>query len=281
MRLPRRVIAERANQPEINAQHCLRVQHSSPQFNYDLDRTRESSSASILPDCFNTLQIYLGSLYGSMTSTFGPHFLVTLQAATRRRGASASDLSRLSCARPARHVTSCARLGSLRSDRRPGDPCRTTTTTSALINGSAAAGYSSGQAFAACSGPRKRSCRGTRLRMDRHHLPELKSRRLDRDDRFALAILFVFSSWRRNTRLVDAVSWSCSRAARAVGALLALWLRGRRIRRLCRRSASWMHRLAAKNAILISSSPGGGAGGPSTSVEAAMDGCAPCGCGRS
>jgi multidrug efflux pump subunit AcrB len=89
------VIAEARKQPEINAQQLFTsFSTSTPQFNYDLDRNKAKLLGLNLPDVFNTLQIYLGSLYVNDFNLFGRTFRVTLQADKDAR-ASASDLSRL------------------------------------------------------------------------------------------------------------------------------------------------------------------------------------------
>ncbi len=70
---------------------------------YDLDRTKAKLLGLSLPDVFNTLQIYLGSLYVNDFNLFGHTFRVTMQADTKSR-ASPSDLSKLlfpSATRPA------------------------------------------------------------------------------------------------------------------------------------------------------------------------------------
>ena len=74
---------------------------STPQYIYDLDRTKAKLLGLSLPDVFNTLQIYLGSLYVNDFNLFGRTFRVTLQADKDARAAPA-DLTRCSCAtRPA------------------------------------------------------------------------------------------------------------------------------------------------------------------------------------
>ena len=47
---------------------------------YDLDRTKAKLLGLSLPDVFNTLQIYLGSLYVNDFNLFGRTFRVTMQA---------------------------------------------------------------------------------------------------------------------------------------------------------------------------------------------------------
>src|SRR6202034_1349576 len=86
------VIAEARKQPEISAQQLFSsFSTSTPQFTYDLDRNKAKLLGLNLPDIFNTLQIYLGSLYVNDFNLFGRTFRVTLQADKDAR-ASASDL---------------------------------------------------------------------------------------------------------------------------------------------------------------------------------------------
>ena len=61
---------------------------STPQFNYDLDRSKAKLLGLNLPDVFNTLQIYLGSLYVNDFNLFGRTFRVTIQADKDARSAS-------------------------------------------------------------------------------------------------------------------------------------------------------------------------------------------------
>src|ERR1700733_3895817 len=58
------LIAAARKQPELNPQSLFTsFSTSTPQFNYDLDRTKAKLLGLSLPDVFNTLQIFLGSLY--------------------------------------------------------------------------------------------------------------------------------------------------------------------------------------------------------------------------
>ena len=89
------LIAEARKQKELNAQQLFTsFSTSTPQFNYDLDRTKAKLLGLSLPDVFNTLQIFFGSLYVNDFNLFGRTFRVTLQADKNAR-AEASDLSRL------------------------------------------------------------------------------------------------------------------------------------------------------------------------------------------
>ena len=75
------LIAEARKQPELNPQQLFTsFSTSTPQFKYDLDRTKAKLLGLNLPDVFNTLQIYLGSLYVNDFNLFGRTFRVTLQA---------------------------------------------------------------------------------------------------------------------------------------------------------------------------------------------------------
>ena len=68
---------------------------STPQFNYDLDRNKAKLLGLNLPDVFNTLQIYLGSLYVNDFNLFGRTFRVTLQADKDARAAAVRPLASL------------------------------------------------------------------------------------------------------------------------------------------------------------------------------------------
>src|SRR5208337_3351083 len=89
------LLAAARKQPELNPQSLFRsFSASTPQLYYDLDRTKAKLLGLSLPDVFNTLQIYLGSLYVNDFNLFGHTFRVTLQADKDARAA-ASDLSKL------------------------------------------------------------------------------------------------------------------------------------------------------------------------------------------
>src|SRR6202040_591942 len=85
------VIAEARKQPEVSAQQLFSsFSTSTPQFNYDLDRNKAKLLGLNLPDVFNTLQIYLGSLYVNDFNLFGRTFRVTLQADKDARAAASA-----------------------------------------------------------------------------------------------------------------------------------------------------------------------------------------------
>ena len=89
--------------------------------------TRRSCSGLNLPDVFNTLQIYLGSLYVNDFNLFGRTFRVTLQADKDARADADRPLAALCAQRLGRHGAAqhAWHAASRSSGRRP---CRTTTT---------------------------------------------------------------------------------------------------------------------------------------------------------
>src|ERR1700723_2990677 len=91
----RALIAEARKQPELSPQQLFTsFSTSTPQSTYDLDRNKAKLLGLSLPDVFNTLQIYLDSLYVNDLNLFGRPFRVTMQADKGARAA-ATDISRL------------------------------------------------------------------------------------------------------------------------------------------------------------------------------------------
>src|SRR6185437_2918539 len=132
------VIAEARKQPELNPQQLFSsFSTSTPQLNYNLDRNKAKSLGLSLPDVFNTLQIYLGSLYVNDFNLFGRTFRVTLQADKDARGAS-SDLSRLYVRNPSGGMVPLDTLGALKPVVGPETVPHYNNYGSALINGGAA-----------------------------------------------------------------------------------------------------------------------------------------------
>ncbi len=246
------LIAEARKQPELNPQQLFSsFSTSTPQFNYDLDRTKAKLLGLSLPDVFNTLQIYLGSLYVNEFNLFGRTFRVTLQADTAAR-ASATDLSRLYVRNNSGGMVPLSTLGNLRPIVGPETVPHYNNYASALINGGPAPGYSSGQAVvamqraAAAVLPRDFSYEWTGITFQ-----ELKAGSIA-SVIFMLAIVFVFlilaaqyESWSMPFMVLLAVPLAL------FGALLALWTRGLQIDVYSQIGFVMLIGLAAKNAILI------------------------------
>jgi HAE1 family hydrophobic/amphiphilic exporter-1 len=246
------LIAEARKQPELNPQQLFTsFSTSTPQFNYDLDRNKAKLLGLKLPDVFNTLQIYLGSLYVNDFNLFGRTFRVTLQADKDAR-ATPSDLSRLYVRNATGGMVPLSTLGTLRAIAGPETVPHYNNYASALVNGGAAPGYSSGQAVAAMERaaaaalPRDFAFEWTGITFQ-----ELKAGSIATIV-FALAIVFVFlilaaqyESWSMPFMVLLAVPLAL------FGAMLALWLRGRQIDIYSQIGFVMLIGLAAKNAILI------------------------------
>ena len=246
------VIAEARKQPEISPQQLFTsFSTSTPQFNYDLDRNKAKTLGLNLPDVFNTLQIYLGSLYVNDFNLYGRTFRVTLQADKEAR-ADASDLSRLYVRNSGGGMVPLSTLGTLQPIVGPETVPHYNNYISAKINGGAAPGYSSGQAVeameraAAAALPRDFAFEWTGITYQ-----ELKAGSIATIV-FTLAIVFVFlilaaqyESWTMPFMVLLAVPLAL------FGALLAIWLRGSQIDVYSQIGFVMLIGLAAKNAILI------------------------------
>jgi hydrophobe/amphiphile efflux-1 (HAE1) family protein len=250
--LTQALIAEARKQPEINAQTMLTTfSTATPQYNYDLDRSKAKLLGLTLPDVFNTLQIFLGSLYVNDFNAFGRTFRVTVQADKDAR-ANPTDLSQLYVRNNVGRMVPLGTLGQLRPVVGPETVPHYNLFGTALINGSAAPGYSSSQAIAAMQRAAARV-----LPADFGYewtgvtYQELKAGSVAAMV-FALAIVFVFlflaaqyESWSMPLMVILAVPLAL------LGAVLALWLRGRQIDVYSQVGFVMLVGLAAKNAILI------------------------------
>ncbi len=246
------VIAEARKQPELNPQQLFTsFSTSTPQFDYNLDRNKAKLLGLKLPDVFNTLQIYLGSLYVNDFNLFGRTFRVTLQADTDSR-ASATDLSRFYVRNAGGGMVPLSTLGTLQSTVGPETVPHYNNYASALINGGAAPGFSSGQAVAAMERaaltalPRDFGFEWTGITFQ-----EIKAGSIATIV-FALAIVFVFlilaaqyESWTMPFMVLLSVPLAL------FGALLAIWLRGKQIDVYSQIGFVMLIGLSAKNAILI------------------------------
>ena len=246
------LIAEARKQPELSPQQLFTsFSTSTPQFTYDLDRNKAKLLGLSLPDVFNTLQIYLGSLYVNDFNLFGRTFRVTMQADKGARAA-ATDISRLYVRNATGGMVPLSTLGKLRPIVGPETVPHYDNYGSALINGAAAPGFSSGQAVAAmeraaaASLPSDFGYEWTGITFQ-----ELKAGSIATVV-FGLAIVFVFlilaaqyESWTMPFMVLLAVPLAL------FGALLALWVRQMQIDVYSQIGFVMLIGLAAKNAILI------------------------------
>jgi hydrophobe/amphiphile efflux-1 (HAE1) family protein len=246
------VLAEARKQPELNARGLFSpFSNSTPQFKYDLDRNKAKLLGLNLPDIFNTLQIYLGSLYVNDFNLFGRTFRVTMQAEKDARS-SASDISKLYVRNNTGGMVPLSTLGTLKPMVAPETVSHYNNYASAVINGTAAPGFSSGQAIAAMQRaasialPRDFGFEWTGITFQ-----ELKAGSIATIV-FGLAIVFVFlilaaqyESWSMPFMVLLAVPLAL------FGALGALWIRGLQIDVYSQIGFVMLIGLAAKNAILI------------------------------
>ncbi|RWN02852.1 MAG: efflux RND transporter permease subunit [Mesorhizobium sp.] len=246
------VLAEARKQPELNPQQLFSsFSTSTPQFDYDLDRNKAKLLGLSLPDVFSTLQIYLGSLYVNDFNLFGRTFRVTIQADKDAR-AGAADISRLYVRNASGGMVPLSTLGKLVPIVGPETVPHYNNNASALINGGAAPGFSSGQAVAAME-----RAAATALPKDFGYewtgitYQELKAGSIA-SIVFGLAMVFVFlilaaqyESWAMPFMVLLAVPLAL------FGAFVALLMRGMQIDVYSQIGFVMLIGLAAKNAILI------------------------------
>ena len=204
------LIAEARKQPELNAHQLFTsFSTSTPQYQYDLDRNKAKLLGLNLPDVFNTLQIYLGSLYVNDFNLFGRTFRVTLQANEESR-ASPTDLSRLYVRNNTGGMVPLNTLGELKPIVGPETVPHYNNYPSALINGGPAPGFSSGQAVAAMQ-----RAAATALPKDFGYewtgitFQELKAGSIATVV-FSLAVVFVFLILAAQYESCRCRSWCCS-----------------------------------------------------------------------
>ncbi|MCM5557414.1 efflux RND transporter permease subunit [Pleomorphomonas sp. JP5] len=246
------LLAAARQQPELNAQQLFSsFGTSTPQFVYDLDRNKAKLLGLNLPDIFNTLQIYLGSLYVNDFNLFGRTFRVTLQADQDARS-TATDLTRLYVRNNSGGMVPLSTLGELKPTVGPETVPHYNSNASALINGGPAPGFSSGQAIAAM----ERVANETLPRDFGYEWTGITFQELKAGSAatavFALAIVFVFlilaaqyESWTMPFVVLLTVPLAL------FGALGAIQWRGMQIDVYSQIGFVMLIGLAAKNAILI------------------------------
>jgi hydrophobe/amphiphile efflux-1 (HAE1) family protein len=141
------LIAKGRQVPELQGLFSS-YQVNVPQVDADVDREKAKSQGVSVQDLFDTMQVYLGSLYVNDFNAFGRTYPVTAQAEPAFR-LQADDIIRLKTRNGAGDMIP---LGSFVTVRRASGPDRVmhyNTYATAEINGGPAPGFSSGQAQAA------------------------------------------------------------------------------------------------------------------------------------
>jgi multidrug efflux pump len=118
-----------------------------PQLYADLDRTRAQQLGVSVPAVFDTLQIYLGSLYVNDFNKFGRTFQVRVQADAPFR-AHAEDIGLLKARNTNGEMVPLSSMLKMTQSYGPDQAVRYNAYPSADINGGPAPGYSTGQAQA-------------------------------------------------------------------------------------------------------------------------------------
>ncbi|WP_420998398.1 efflux RND transporter permease subunit [Cupriavidus sp. 30B13] len=119
-----------------------------PQIDVDLDRVKAKQLGVPVTDVFDTMQIYLGSLYVNDFNKFGRVYQVRAQADQQFR-ATAADILQLKTRNAAGEMVPLSSLVTVKPTYGPEMVVRYNGFTAADINGGPAPGYSSGQAKAA------------------------------------------------------------------------------------------------------------------------------------
>lgn len=246
------LMAEARKQREIEPRQVFTTfSTTTPQFDYDLDRSKAKLLGLSLPDVFNTLQIYLGSLYVNDFNLYGRTFRVTLQAENGARG-NPGDLSRLYVRNVNGNMIPLDALGHLEPTVGPETVNHYNIYGSALINGGPSPGFSSGDAIAAM----ERAAQKT-LSSDFGYewtgitYQELKVGSIEKWV-FAISLVFVFlflaalyESWSMPFMVILVVPLAI------FGAMVATWLRGKQVDVYSQIGFVMLIGLSAKNAILI------------------------------
>jgi multidrug efflux pump len=140
-------LAKAYQAPELTGQFSS-FQINVPQLYADLDRVKAQQLGVSVTDVFDTLQIYLGSLYVNDFNAFGRTFSVRVQADAKFR-AHPEDIGQLKVRSQNGQMIPLSALLKVETTAGPERTTRYNGFLAADINGAPAPGYSSGQAQAA------------------------------------------------------------------------------------------------------------------------------------
>jgi multidrug efflux pump len=140
-------MAKAAKAPELDAMFTS-FQVNVPQLFAKVDRTRAQQLGVSVPDVFDTLQIYLGSLYVNDFNKFGRTYQVRVQADAPFRS-HVEDIGLLKVRNTLGQMVPLSSLLRMEQTHGPDRAMRYNGFPAADINGTSAQGYSTGQAQAA------------------------------------------------------------------------------------------------------------------------------------
>ncbi|MFA6543257.1 MAG: efflux RND transporter permease subunit, partial [Limisphaerales bacterium] len=127
-----------------------------PQLDADIDRVKAKSQGVPLQNLFETMQIYLGSLYVNDFNLFGRTYQVIAQADSKFRD-SPEDITRLKTRNAQGQMVPLGALVKVKESYGPDRAMRYNGYPAAEINGGPAPGFSSGQAEAIIAGLAEKS----------------------------------------------------------------------------------------------------------------------------
>ena len=244
-------LAAARKQPELDPRQLLTTfTTSTPELDFQLDRAKAKQLGLNLGDVFNTMQVYLGSLYVNDFNLFGRTFHVTMQAEGDAR-ADPLDIARIFVRTATGGLLPLDAVGTLTSSTGPATVPHYNLYGSALISGAPAAGVSSGQAIEAVQRAALALPDGFGFEWTGIVFQQLKAGSTATLI-FGLAFVVVFLSLAAQYE-----SWSMpfmvllSAPFALFGAILALWLSGLELDVYGEIGLVMLIGLSAKNAILI------------------------------
>ena len=245
-----KVIAESSRSPLL-AGVFSNYQVDVPQVFFDLDRERAKHLGVPLDRVFETMQVYLGSLYVNDFNMLGRTYQVTVQADQQFR-ADADDIGQLQVRGSDGSMLPLSALATIRPDSGPDPVSRYNAFVASDVNGGPAPGVSSGQAVAEMT----RILEQTLPPGFAYEWTDLTYQQM-REGRgalavFALAVLLAFlllaaqyNSWTLPLSVMVVVPTVL------LSAIAGLWLTGRDNNIFTQIGLVVLIGLAAKNAILI------------------------------
>lgn len=141
----RQFIAKASQRPELKNMNSM-IDASGKQLYIDLDRAKASSLGVPLADAYQSLQVLLGSYYVDDFNKFGKVYRVMLQAEPQYRK-NPQNIDEIYVRSRAGHMIPLKSIVTVKNTRGPSLVSRFNGFPAAKVNGTAAPGYSSGQAM--------------------------------------------------------------------------------------------------------------------------------------